>query len=99
METEAVGQVRTIIDVPLASRVLVVGDLLLPEAATEASVSAVSAVANDLDLWQGVGTIVILGDLVSEPEHLDAALTAHPALSRALAARPRFSHGVMAGRA
>ena len=86
METEAVGQVRTIIDVPLASRVLVVGDLLLPEAATEASVSAVSAVANDLDLWQGVGTIVILGDLVSEPEHLDAALTAHPALSRALAA-------------
>jgi lysylphosphatidylglycerol synthetase-like protein (DUF2156 family) len=85
METEAVGRTREIIEVPLASRVLVVGDLLLPVGATESSLSAVAAIAVDLDLWQGLGTLVILGDLVEDATALTEALGAHPALGRAIA--------------
>ncbi len=84
METEASTRTRHTIEVPLASRVLVVGDLLLPAEGSESSLSAVAAVAADLDLWQGIGTLVILGDLVEDPGTLAAALAAHPGLHRAI---------------
>ena len=63
-----------------------VGDLLLGSEASEASLSAVAAVAADLDLWQGFGTLVILGDLVEDPDTLADALAAHPGLLRAIGA-------------
>ncbi len=84
METDATGHAPAIIEVPLASRVLVIGDLLLPAEATDASLSAVAGVSNDLDLWQGSGTLIILGDLVEDLEDLSAALAAHPSLLRSL---------------
>ena len=86
MESESTERTRPSIEVPLASRVLVVGDLLLGSEASEASLSAVAAVAADLDLWQGFGTLVILGDLVEDPDTLADALAAHPGLLRAIGA-------------
>ena len=85
MEIEARDRTPTTVEVPLASRVLVIGDLLLPVDATEASQSAVAAVTAEVDLWQGVGTVVLLGDLVRDPNDLSGALRGHPALLRALA--------------
>jgi lysylphosphatidylglycerol synthetase-like protein (DUF2156 family) len=86
MISEAMPSAPAVVEVPSGSRVVVAGDLLLPTAATESSVASVAALATELDLFQGVGVMVITGDLVACCDDLPGALAAHPALGRSVAA-------------
>ncbi|MGH9087644.1 MAG: hypothetical protein ACRDYZ_05955 [Acidimicrobiales bacterium] len=53
----------TVVDVPLGRRVAVLGDLLLPPAATPSSTALAADVAHTLDRWEGPGTAVVCGNL------------------------------------
>ena len=83
------------IDVPLGRRVMVVGDLLLPADPSPSSLAACRDLAQKLAEWQGPGTVLICGQLVTtgqgETSSRSDALGAHPDLTAALksfAARP-----------
>ena len=75
------------IEVPLASRVLVRGDLLLTPEATPASLATVASLSDDLARWQGTGTVVLIGDLIDESHgrcSIERVLGAHLTLPSAV---------------
>jgi len=77
------------LDVPVGWRVIVVSDLFLSQARTEASGAASEALARALDLAEGPGAIVLAGNgfdlLVPPGGDPVAALAAHEELRKALA--------------
>jgi lysylphosphatidylglycerol synthetase-like protein (DUF2156 family) len=65
LEQSASG--ATVVTVPLGQRAMVIGDLLLPTAATPSSRALAADVAVTLERWQGAGTVVVCGNLFSCP--------------------------------
>ena len=75
------------IDVPLASRVLLKGDLLLTSTATPSSLASVASLSDDLARWQGTGCVLLVGDLLDPTDAeatIEAVLAAHLSLASAL---------------
>ncbi|MHB8320383.1 MAG: bifunctional lysylphosphatidylglycerol flippase/synthetase MprF [Acidimicrobiales bacterium] len=82
------------IDVPLGRRVMVVGDLLLPEAGTPSSIALGRSVAATLDRWQGPGVVVVCGNLFGSTctsTRPDGPLSARPPDRPASRRRPDSS--------
>ncbi|MDA8359655.1 MAG: phosphatidylglycerol lysyltransferase domain-containing protein [Actinomycetota bacterium] len=59
------GADATVLRVPLGQRVMVLGDLLLPAAATASSKALATDIALTLDQWEGPGTVIVCGNLFS----------------------------------
>ncbi|MGH9062788.1 MAG: hypothetical protein ACRD0L_02215, partial [Acidimicrobiales bacterium] len=78
----------TAVEVPLGTRAVVVGPLLLGPEATESSASLAGEVGRMLDAWDGPGVVVFAGDLFDLLHRPDpsAALRSHPELARPLGA-------------
>src|SRR5579862_5152817 len=75
------------LDLPIGSRVIVLSDLFLGAAATEASSSASLEVARALDGFEGPGAVIVAGNLFdllgNQLRDPGEALAAHPELAPA----------------
>ena len=81
------------VEIPLGRRVMVVGDLLLPDLPTPSSQALANDVALTLERWEGPGVVVVCGNLFGigpggglNDERAERILSAHPRLHQALAA-------------
>jgi lysylphosphatidylglycerol synthetase-like protein (DUF2156 family) len=73
---------------PLGSRVLVKSGLHLGVTATPSTTTVVEQLVGELGRWQGVGTVVLAGDLFASAEaasRADEVLAAHPQLLAGIA--------------
>jgi lysylphosphatidylglycerol synthetase-like protein (DUF2156 family) len=81
------GTDALVIRVPLGRRVMVMGDLALPDQPTASSTASSRDVGRALDRWEGPGIVVLCGKLlarVDDAAQVRAALDAHPHLVEAV---------------
>ena len=89
MTEDSATRPELVVEIPLASRVLVVGSLLLPAEPTETSTATAGTLQRDLERWQGRGVVVVAGDLIdgcADAGGVTEALGAHGGLLAAISA-------------